>query len=99
MPCGRASRPVQVLDGSSAIAELESQGSWKLADRLGGIGLAGRDDAEVVVGVGVIRLQAEGFLELADRLVDLAFPAEGDAEVVVGFGVIRFQAEGFLEIG
>ena len=55
-------------------------------------------DAEVVVGLGVIRFQAEGFLELADRLVDLAFLAEGDAEVVVGLGVIRFQADGFLEL-
>ena len=53
-------------------------------------------DAEVVVGLGVIRFQAEGFLVLADRLVDLAFPVEGDAEVVVGVGVIWFQADGFL---
>ena len=45
---------------------------------------ADEGDAEVVVGLGVIRFQADGFLVLADRLVDLAFLGEGGAEVVVG---------------
>ena len=64
-----------------------------MADGLVELSFLVEGDAEVVVGVGVIRFEADGFLELADRLVDLAFPAEGDAEVLVGLGIIRFQAE------
>ena len=40
-------------------------------------------DAEIVVGIGIIRFQADGFLKLADGLVNLALLDEGDAEVVV----------------
>ena len=69
-----------------------------MADRLVDLAFLAEGDAEVVVGVGVIRFQADGFLELADRLVGLAFLVEGGAEVVVGVGVIGFQADGFLEL-
>ena len=53
-----------------------------MADRLVHLAFLAEGNAEVVVGVNVIRFQADGFLELADRLIYLALFAEGDAEVV-----------------
>ena len=56
-------------------------------------------DAEVVVGLGVIRFQADGFLVLADRLVDLAFLVEGGAEVVVREVIVLRDFERMPEQG
>ena len=51
-------RGLQVL-ARVGIVRLESQGFLELSDRLGGSALPVEGDAEVVVGVGVIRFQAE----------------------------------------
>jgi len=63
-----------------------------------GSALIEEGDAQVVMGLGVIRFEANGFLKLADRVVGLEFVEEGSAEIVVGLSVIRFEADGFLKL-
>jgi len=44
------------------IIRFETDGFLKLADRLVGLALVEEDNAEVVVGFGVIRVEADGFV-------------------------------------
>ena len=57
------------------------------------------EDAEVVVGLGVVGLEPDSLAVFGDGLVELALVSQGDAEVVVGFGVVGLEPDRLAVFG
>src|SRR5439155_507196 len=70
------------------------EGGPKLGDRLIAFSHHAQGEAQVVVGLGVVRLDAEGLAEMAHRLAQLALRAQDAAQAVVGRGEARVDGEG-----
>ena len=79
----------------------QSEGLLVMFEGLAALPATGQGEAEVLMGVGVVRLESQGLLKMGDSLAKCSAAGKGDAQVVVGGGVagLDFQGDTVLRDG